>query len=495
MPSTPAQQFQTFKMLLREKRGLKVESPVFGAIVNWLKLPLEMPPEYSTEIKELTCLAFDIDEIQLRSALLTATKVPDVQSNGHKAAVAEPIIVRPRYDATRQAKLDEIELEGLLPPNGFIADYARYTRNSEAPLAYHVFCAITGIAAIVNRRIHFDMGNFKLFLPFGVLILGPSGIKKTSAADIIVGLLNEMQLTPVYAEKLTPEALVDAMRGGNATGLVYAPEMTVLINKQRYMESIIPLLTRFMDSPDIWKSETVMRGKSALTDVAITCLMCSTLDWFIENTPDTLFGGGFIARNIMVLQEASARIIPLPEPSDQHLRTRLTIQLAEMHELQGQVTLDPEVTKLHYAWYEEDKRSRIIEHELLETYYQRKPQHMLRIAIALHVSTCHNLILCPDCWHRAAKLLAWTERFLPGLARKMFKSSWGKDQELILAKLRNSGGSISHSELVRRMQYRMGAMATRNIISSLKEAGVVTETRSTLEHTYSLNEEHNDSHS
>lgn len=493
MQSSPQQQFETFKLLLRDKRGLDIKSRIFGAVVTWLKMPLEMPTEFREEIKSLVCISFGINEDELKTAILTAADpFPTEEASTPEIARIVERINAPVIDLTAIARRQEEELWRLIPNQGFIYDYAEYTKNSEAPLAYHVFCAIAGIAATVNRRVFFNMGNFRLFLPFGILILGPSGIKKTSAADIIIGIINEMQLTPVYAEKLTPEALIDAMKGGNATGLVYAPEMTVLISRQRYMESIIPLLTRFMDSPDIWKSGTIMRGKASLTDVAITCVMCSTLDWFIKNTPESIFGGGFIARNVMVLQEASARMIALPQPSDQRLRERLIIQLATMHESLGEMTLSDATYATHQEWYDNDKKTRLVEHEILETYYQRKPQHLLRIAMCLHLSTCKDMIVCLSCWERALKLLTWTERFLPSLAGKMFKTAWGEDQEVIVRKIRGVGGTIGHSDLVRKMQYKMAAAGTRNIISSLKESGIIKETRNAIEHTYTLAEGYDD---
>jgi hypothetical protein len=493
LQSSPQQQFETFKLLLRDKRGLDVKSRIFGAVVTWLKMPLEMPAEYREEIKALVCLSFNITEDELRAAILVAADpLPEEIAPSPEVARIVERINAPYIDLTEVARRQEAELWKILPRWGFLYDYAEYTKNSEAPLAYHVFCAIAGIAATVNRRVFFDMGNFKLFLPFGILILGPSGIKKTTAADIIISIINEMQLTPVYAEKLTPEALIDAMKGGNATGLVYAPEMTVLISRQRYMESIIPLLTRFMDSPDIWKSGTIMRGKASLTDVAITCIMCSTMDWFVKNTPESIFGGGFIARNVMVLQENSSRMIALPKPSNPKIREKLIIQLATMHESQGEMTLSGATYTTHEEWYDNDKRTRTVEHELLETYYQRKPQHLLRIAMCLHLSTCKDMIVCLECWERALALLTWTEKFLPALAGKMFKTAWGEDQEAIIRKIRGTGGTIHHSDLVRKMQYKMPAASTRNIISSLKEAGIVKETRNSIEHTYTIAEGYND---
>jgi hypothetical protein len=195
----------------------------------------------------------------------------------------------------------------------------------------------------------------------------------------------------------------------------------------------------------------------------------------------------------MVLQEAGARLLALPEKSDTNLRDKLKIQLATMHEMQGEMTLEQSTRKAHVNWYENDRKTRLVEHELLETYYVRRPQHLLRIAMCLHLSTCHDMVVCETCWNRALAILNWTERFLPMLASKMFKSAWGEEQDLVLKKIRSSNnGQINHSDLIRRMQYRMGAAGTKNILASLKEAGIVREIRNTVEHYYILTTEGHD---
>lgn len=495
MPLSAQEQYLAFYKML-EGRTWTRDHPVFGGVLQWLKCPVEISSAQRDSICSLIQKTFGISEEELKSELLRSTvKETLVQSNGHVNGTTTNAVheversqVPSFTHATENARREEDELKALLPTSGFFRDYCELTTNSEAPLVYHVFCALAGLAATINRRVYFDMGTQRIFPPMGVLILGPSGIKKTSAADIMVSILNEMQLTPVYAEKLTPEALIDAMKGGNATGLVYSPEMTVLISKQRYMESIIPLLTRFMDSPDTWKSETVMRGKAQLSNVAITCLMCSTLDWFVKNTPEALFGGGFIARNIMILQEASARVVAIPPPMNTKLREKIIIELARLHELEGQMTLTRGAYASHVAWYENEKISRSVDHEILETYYQRKPSHLLRFAMCLHLATCQTFEICEECWQRALDILEWTERFLPVLASRMFKSGWGEDQALVIKKIRAAGGTIEHSVLVRRMQYKMSSTQVRTLVNSLKEAGAIKEYKTTLVHTYVLTE-------
>lgn len=493
MPSSPQQQFDTFTELLRGKTGLDKSKPLFKAVVDWLKLPLSLADEQREVLKNLVCEAFGISPLELRQELLQAAGVVStpppttvVSSSGTAArrAVDTYGIDREEFE---EAKREEEELRSLLPSKGFFHDYCAFTENSEAPLIMHLFCGLAGFIATINRRVYFGLGTKKVYPPFGILILGPSGIKKTSAADIMVDILQEMQLTPIYAEKLTPEALVSAMKGGNATGLVYAPEMTVLVSKQKYMESLIPLLTRFMDSPDVWRSETVMRAKEEIHDVAITCLMCSTLDWFIQNTPQSVFGGGFIARNLMVLQEKRTRLRALPEPSHEGLKKKVVMDLLEAHELQGEVTFTPEAREHYIRWYEAEAFSRRpSEYEILETYYQRKPSHLIRFAMCLHLATHKDMCVCLECVNRALKILTYVERTLPSLGTKMFKTPYGEDQDTIIKKIQGQGGSITHSVLIRKMQNRMGSQQVRNIINNLKDAGMLTETHNAVEHLYTL---------
>jgi hypothetical protein len=490
---THDQQAEAFLRLLRErKKPIKVGGGTYEAILTWLGLPLTITEKTRRDISTECCAAFGLQETQLQDEVTSRQlKRLTVQNGEDPTTVSAPEFQSSVRAKMQEAQRREDELMELLPKEGFFEHYTRYTLESEAPLSYHLFCAIAGLAATVNRRVFLDMGNHKLYPPFGVFILGNSGIKKTSAADIIVSLLRESALTPIYAEKLTPEALIDGMRNGNATGLVYAPEMTVLLSKQKYMESIIPLLTRFMDSPDLWNSGTILRGKAELRDVAITCIMCSTIDWFTKNTPEALFGGGFIARNVMVMQEYSCRLKPLPPAENPELRRTLLIDLARLYELQGEVTLAPETRQAHINWYTWNKMEHVATSELFETYFARKPAHLLRIAMCLHLGTHWDLVICKDCWERAKSILEWVESHFDLLGGKMFKSNYGEEQDLVIRALERLGGEASWAELLRRMSYRMPANQLRVIISNLKEQGLIEEHNTALGHRVLLKPQRN----
>jgi hypothetical protein len=341
------------------------------------------------------------------------------------------------------------------------------------------------------------MGQFRIYPALGVILLGPSGVKKTTAGDVVVNLLQESQVVKVYQEKITPEGLVEAMKGdSNAVGLVYAPEMSVFLGKQRYLEGIIPLITRFMDCPSTWSSATIMRGNSILRNIGISCLFCTTPDWFIKNTPPDTFGGGFIARYLLVVQYGTARVFPIPHPVADATRDRLVAELAYLHGLEGRMSFHQRLyyrngtgaeEGIYVEWYRHFKVApRSPEHELLSTYLERKPIHVLRLAMVMHLATHQDLELCEACFLRALRLCELSERFLPTLMRQMFKTTSGEEQELVLNTIRKAGGTINHTDLVRRLSYKMKAGQTREVLSSLKEAEMIREVRDNLSRRYIL---------
>lgn len=461
------EQIETFKRML-QGRKFERDSVVLKACIDWLKLAAhELTAEQSRDMEALVRSSFGISAEEY--VRMFTDYVPSI--NGTQAAT----------------KIEQ-SLARIIPPKSFLARYAEYTLHSEAPLAFHIFSALVGVGVMLGRKIWFDMGYYRLFPPLSVIILGPSGVKKTSATNIVVNMIQAMEITKIYSEKITPEALVAAMEDFTQ-GLIYAPELSVFLGNQDYNSGLVPLLTRFLDCPDVWESGTIMRGRHILTNIAISCLMCSTPDWFVSNTPKDIFEGGFIARNILVVQDVSPRIEPVPNPGRRGARETLMAELAHINALQGQMEMTPECWKRYVDWYTEQKQRHLTpEFELLTTYYQRKPDHVKRIAMCIHAIDHQNLELCVECFNTALALLDWVEQFLPPVLRKMFKTLSGAEQELVLRVVKNAGGVIRHAALIRKLQYRMHAAQVRSIIMSLKEAGQIEELLDANTHIYKIKE-------
>ena len=213
---TQLEQLETLKLLLQQKK-FKRDSEAFAATIEWVKnFPQSLKMFEKEHLRLLVCDAFSLTQEELDGEIVRAG---GTNGNGSHAK---------RGPDSQTARRLEMELDALLPRGGFLRRYVDYTSHSEAPLAYHTFSALCAVGCIINRRVWFNMGYYKLYPTLGIIILGPSGIKKTSATNIAIDLLQQTGLVKVYSEKLTPEALIDSMRGDEAVGLIYAPEMTDL---------------------------------------------------------------------------------------------------------------------------------------------------------------------------------------------------------------------------------------------------------------------------
>lgn len=475
---SPRQQLETFRGLIAGRK-LDRKSPTFGAALQWMRTyPGELFPDELKEFRALVCSCWSITEVQLDEAL--ATK-PDQEYEPQKGYRYTP-------QELQRAKDEEAEFDALVPKSGFFRDYIEYTKESEAPILYHFFTGVAGLAATINRRCGFNMGpTGKIYPPLGVMLLGPSGIKKTSSSDIMVNILMDTQVVPIYSEKVTPEALVDGMKKGQAVGLIYAPELSVFLGKQNYMEGIVPLLTRLMDSPDKWTTATISRGEITLTNIALTSLMCSTSDWFVSNTPADMFGGGFIARNLLIHQTISPRIIPIPRARDESLRQEVINKMLDIHVMSGDMFFHPLAMKCYVDFYHLNKLEKP-EHEMLESYHQRKGSHAIRLAMLLHLSTHGDMEICMDCFTRALDILKYTERYLPPLLRGMFRTEAGLETDKVLRVIAGFNAPIPHSTLVRKLQYAMNAAQVKKVVLALKESGDVVETHNKFSHTYEIKE-------
>ncbi len=463
-----------FHGLLSGRKLLK-DSPILEQALKFLQSKgiSSLPETEKAKLSEAVKACFTLSEAELMK-LLSGIEPEAWESN-------------PELTTSNEAIRLEAELFGFLPKGGFLEQYANFTMHSEAPLAYHVYCALVAVGLLVGRKVWFDMGHYKLYPPLGVFLLGPSGLRKTSAANIMLRMVQAIEITKVYPEKFTPEAVTTSI-AENAQGLLYAPEMSATLGKQKYLEGLIPLLTRLQDCPDQYLTETIGRGKILIQEAAVSLLMCSTPDWFISNTPADTFGGGFVARQIMVMQSETPREEHIPTPRSKALEEDLVQRLICINtQVKGEMTMTPQCFTFHKEWYHAHQMaSKNPEHPLLAAYFQRKPDHMKRLAMCLHLAERMDLTLTLTSMEHAIRILDWTEQFVPPMLKSMFKTPMGEQHDHVMQVIRNGGGMIKHSDLVRKVQHKMDAQKLRSVVSSLKEAGMLFEAQNNLQHIYFL---------
>jgi len=78
-----------------------------------------------------------------------------------------------------------------------------------------------------------------------------------------------------------------------------------------------------------------------------------------------------------------------------------------------------------------------------------------------------TLILSLEICQQAERILQWIEQWLPAAFEDLSITASGEDAKRILNQLRNTGGSMEHSKLLRRNYLRLNADAFRKIMDTL----------------------------
>src|SRR3990167_9394656 len=287
-------------------------------------------------------------------------------------------------------------------PN-FMSIYLEYTSSNEAPTLFHKWTAITIVGAALSRKVFLNKDYYKVYPTHFTILVAPSGrCRKSVATGIGINLLRNIEDINIIAEKITPEALINALhivkKGKDkksfvdSAGLIYAPELAVFIGRQKYNEGLVAMLTTLSDSPDEWSYRTKASGTVKLQNVSLSLLGASTADWIVEALPASVFGGGFMSRCIFVSQEDTPRSFPFPQIPVTNHKELLIEKLRRYSEISGQFIFTQEAKKFYEDWYHYNKNI-YIEDRKLAGYFERKPDHLIRLAMVLSVMSDSNELI------------------------------------------------------------------------------------------------------
>lgn len=385
-----------------------------------------------------------------------------------------------------EARPKQTPFDRLIPKRGWLRKYYDYTLTSEPPTAFHFACAYTVLGATMRRRVFFDKTFYKVYPNVALVLIAPTGkCRKSSATNIALSLGRACDVN-VLSERVTPEALITGLGGeSDSCGLVYAPELAVFLGKQKYLDGMVPLLTTLFDAPDVWKSTTITRGESSLTNVALSLLGASTLEWFVDALPREAFSGGFMSRLLFVVQEETDRKFALPIRPEGHYWESLREDLAEISEIRGEVVLHPIAREWYEQWYMRHHEIPAFDPQFAG-YIERKPDHLLRMAFILQVASSGMLEIQVDDLMQALEILDWLEAKLPGVFSTAASSSYGAIHQKLIQILRGAGGALPHSILLRKMQHLINARAFYEAIATLKESETIEERRGAMSREYVL---------
>jgi len=318
------------------------------------------------------------------------------------------------------------------------------------------------------------------------ILVGPTGLKKSSCTRIGIKLLRKAVPTHIIIEeKATPEGLIEALSrheiidmGGrrrdvqqaDAICTIHAPELGVFLGRQMYNEGLVILLTSLIDSPDHFDSVLVKKDRT-LKNVAITGLAASNPDWLAGAVSIDVHGGGFLSRVIFVSEQSTERCFPRPPKLDTKVRQQLIEQLQAFTELQGEWVLSPGADKWFDNWYRTEGK-RISEIEGMEN---RRPDHVLRLGMLLSVSEGEKNVLLQEHLEQALGIL---DHIIGKSEIEIQEFTLRNEAYYTVRKILRKYSPVKHSDLIRRCSVRgIRATEVKEYLSTLLEGEEIKESK------------------
>ena len=342
-----------------------------------------------------------------------------------------------------------------------------------------MWVGIATILTTLGRRVWIDRGFYTLYPnEYIILVAGSATCRKSVALGIGMRLLNSLDDPPdVFAQKITPEALIRHLKSekSQGTSLISASELSVFLGAESYRNGLIALLTAAYDSPDELPYETISRGLEQISNVCISLLGATTVEWLRQSIPTDAIGGGFTSRIIFVYQKSSDRISSRPKMTVSllELRRKLIEDLNEIRCLEGEYTFHPEAGAWFDDWYVKHMKKAMSERSSRVGYEGRKHDHLLKISMAIAAASRSSLVLLPSDLEIARDALEQMEMDQDTVTRDLMTRELGLDVQRVLdiiAKYK----TIQHSHLLKRVCHFCDAVHLAQIIQTLREAELIS---------------------
>lgn len=363
----------------------------------------------------------------------------------------------------------------------WLESYLEFTTLNESPGIFNLWSGISVISATMGRKVVLDRGYYSLYPNlYVVLIAGSALCRKSTALELGEDFLKTLESPPtLLAQKLTPEAMISAMKDGKkiygaCEGMLISSELNVLLGKDSYHNGMLGLLTHIYGCRDPFEYQTVKRGKETVPKPWLGLFGASTPDWLKLGLPQEAIGGGFVGRVIFIVvdkTEKEANAIPFLTEELKELKENLILDLKEIAKLYGVMTMSQEANDWFTTWYKKFFNDKRTEGDMAG-YNGRKHDTLLKIAMILCCADCDTLIMEPKHLQSSERLLLEAEKEMPMVTQAISATVDGDVLGRVLNKIKRDG-TISYTKLMQGFSYCLSSKQLLEVLTTLEDSGQV----------------------
>lgn len=366
----------------------------------------------------------------------------------------------------------------------WLASYRDYIIKQESPDLFHFWVGATLIAAAMRRNVYVDRGAYCVYPNQYAFLVAKSGrCKKSAAMEIGLELIRNIDSIHVVHGRATVEGLIDTMDRAcvDPSGVVkpdgsvflHADELAYLFGKASYIQDLLTFLTAAYTSKANLDFLTRGKGLAKVRNPCPTILTGTTPEQMGDIFPSMVLTGGFMARVLLIYGERGDRVA---EPSlNRDMEDALINDLGCISQMCGEMIMKEEARLYFNEWYENLPDVDRIE---LESFYERKHDHVLKTAMVLSASESDEMTMTLDHLQMAIMAIDNIEARRIDALESIGATAQSTLADKVLAYIRlHYPKSISHSVLMRKVYKNLtyGAKEFNEIIEMLKEQNLIKD--------------------
>jgi hypothetical protein len=267
---------------------------------------------------------------------------------------------------------------------------------TEPPRSYLLFSALAMLGVTIGRRAYMDLDVHRIFPLMNLLLIGPSGIgKSTALRDVACNhLLTPLPEGPTKPMVITGKSTKEALHQDlmvQPHSLILASELANMFSKEKYMEGTIAYATDLLDLAPA-RIRTKSGGSQVIEHPECAIVGGSTKEWLQEMMPSTSTEGGFLPRFFIIkedykyqrISDPNRFITPHQRVALSNLRERVFRDFIHIQSAaEGCYDFeDWEASDVYSHWY----NTYLPESGALAPFAARAGAHVLRLALLTAIS-------------------------------------------------------------------------------------------------------------
>lgn len=238
------------------------------------------------------------------------------------------------------------------------------TKRAESPRSFIVWSGLTAVSAVVNNKVWLNKGGlYNLYPNIYVMLVGPSGLRKSFPPMVMRKLVGMVGNTRIIAGRSSVQAIISKLsKSSIGPGKGIIKDAIAYINAGELATSLVrdqDALTLLTDLHDgnynkEWAYNLKGSGTEELKNICITMLGAINPELFSDFITQKEIGGGFIARNFLIYETRRQQKDALlrNQEDDQIDYEVLVKHLQELTKLNGEFVIDEDAILAYETWYD-----------------------------------------------------------------------------------------------------------------------------------------------